>query len=172
MQAELLPRIAGARLHVLPGTGHLSPLEAPSALAAIIRQFVAELEHGVGLPSTPEQVPVAFDANFNAGDIDGVIGLFSDNATMRMADGESVATGIHELRRQFSALLAGDAHLHNKVRLSLVSEDVALVLLDWTLTRRLPDGRDIDERGTATQVMARGGDGSWKLRISNPLGTR
>ena len=43
LRAELLPRIAGSRLQVLAGTGHLSPLEAPSALAAIIRQFVGEL---------------------------------------------------------------------------------------------------------------------------------
>lgn len=43
LRTELLPRIANARLHVLPGTGHLSPLEVPSALAALIRAFVAEL---------------------------------------------------------------------------------------------------------------------------------
>lgn len=43
LQTELLPRIANARLHVLPGTGHLSPLEAPAALAALIQRFVVEL---------------------------------------------------------------------------------------------------------------------------------
>lgn len=41
LTAELLPRVAGARMHVLPDTGHLSPLEAPAALAALIREFVA-----------------------------------------------------------------------------------------------------------------------------------
>ena len=41
---ELLPRIAGARLHALPDTGHLSPLEAPSAVAEEIRAFVSELD--------------------------------------------------------------------------------------------------------------------------------
>jgi pimeloyl-ACP methyl ester carboxylesterase len=40
LQAELLPRIAHATLHVLPGVGHLSPLEAPTELAALVRQFV------------------------------------------------------------------------------------------------------------------------------------
>ncbi|KAA1003457.1 alpha/beta hydrolase [Paraburkholderia panacisoli] len=44
LQAELLPRIAHARLEVLAGIGHLSPLEAPSAVAAAIRRFVSELE--------------------------------------------------------------------------------------------------------------------------------
>lgn len=43
LQKELLPRIPGARLHVLPGTGHLSPLEAPSAVAALIGQFAGDV---------------------------------------------------------------------------------------------------------------------------------
>ena len=172
LQKELLPRIDGARLHVLPGTGHLSPLEAPSALAAVIRQFLGELLSGVntGTPDTPEQVPVAFDAAFNAGDIDSLLALFSDNATMRMADGENVASGRQALHRQFSQLLTAGPRIHNQVRLTLVSDDVALVLLDWTVTATLPDGQQASQSGTATQVMTRDGDGVWKLRISNPLG--
>jgi pimeloyl-ACP methyl ester carboxylesterase len=43
LRKELLPRIAGARMHVLSGTGHLSPLEVPVALAEHIRTFVAGL---------------------------------------------------------------------------------------------------------------------------------
>lgn len=51
LRAELLPRIAGARLHVVPETGHLSPLEAPVALAALIDRFVAGLASGAGAQS-------------------------------------------------------------------------------------------------------------------------
>jgi pimeloyl-ACP methyl ester carboxylesterase len=40
LKAELLPRIAGARLEVLPGVGHLSPLETPEQLAHSIRRFL------------------------------------------------------------------------------------------------------------------------------------
>jgi len=43
LRSELLPRIAGARMHVLPGTGHLSPLENPDAVAAAIHQFMQQL---------------------------------------------------------------------------------------------------------------------------------
>jgi pimeloyl-ACP methyl ester carboxylesterase len=53
LQAELLPRVAAARLEVLPGIGHLSPLEAPSVVAGAIRRFVGELERGA---RTPEPV--------------------------------------------------------------------------------------------------------------------
>jgi pimeloyl-ACP methyl ester carboxylesterase len=42
LQHELLPRIRGAHLHVLPDTGHMSPLEAPYELASVIEAFVRE----------------------------------------------------------------------------------------------------------------------------------
>jgi len=43
LRAQLLPRIRDARLEILPGVGHLSPLEAPLAVAGAIRRFVDEL---------------------------------------------------------------------------------------------------------------------------------
>lgn len=43
LKAEVQARIHGASLRVLPGTGHLSPLESPGALAAAIATFVATL---------------------------------------------------------------------------------------------------------------------------------
>jgi pimeloyl-ACP methyl ester carboxylesterase len=39
LKAELLSRIPHAVLHVLPGTGHLSPLESSQELAELIRDF-------------------------------------------------------------------------------------------------------------------------------------
>jgi len=40
---EVLPRIVGARLQLLPGIGHLSMLESPGAVAHAIGSFVATL---------------------------------------------------------------------------------------------------------------------------------
>jgi uncharacterized protein (TIGR02246 family) len=170
LQAELLPRIAHAVMHVLPGTGHLSPLEAPADVAQIIARFVGAIEGKLALCSTPAQVPAAFDAALNAGDLDAVVGLFSENATMRMTNGEVVQESRAELRSRLAGLLAVRPRIRNEVRRVLVSDDIALVLLDWTLTVTLPDGQPHEERGTATQVMAKDLDGGWKLRISNPPG--
>jgi pimeloyl-ACP methyl ester carboxylesterase len=44
--AEAIP---GARLEVLPGIGHLAPLECPDEFADIVRRFLAEL------PMPPEE---------------------------------------------------------------------------------------------------------------------
>ncbi len=43
LRAALLPRIPQARLQLLPGIGHLSPLEAPADLAAAITIFADSL---------------------------------------------------------------------------------------------------------------------------------
>lgn len=43
LKTELMPRIPHAKLHVLPDTGHLSPLESPELLAELIGQFVENL---------------------------------------------------------------------------------------------------------------------------------
>lgn len=43
LQQELMPRIPQATLYTLAGIGHLSPLEAPADLAALIQKFAVPL---------------------------------------------------------------------------------------------------------------------------------
>jgi pimeloyl-ACP methyl ester carboxylesterase len=43
LKVELLPRIPQAVMHVLPGTGHLSMLESPDAVASLIAAFCQPL---------------------------------------------------------------------------------------------------------------------------------
>jgi ketosteroid isomerase-like protein len=99
-----------------------------------------------------------------------VLGMFSNKATMRMTNGEVLQESPAGLRVGLAQLLSLRPHIRNEVRRVLTSGDMALVLLDWTLKVTLPDGRDHEERGTATQVMEKGRDGGWRLRISNPAG--
>ncbi|MGF6771505.1 pimeloyl-ACP methyl ester carboxylesterase/ketosteroid isomerase-like protein [Paraburkholderia sp. GAS199] len=170
LQTELLPRIPHAAMHVLPGTGHLSPLEAPADVARLIARFVAAIEDKSVVCGMPAQVPVAFDAALNAGDLDLLLATFSNRATMRMTDGTEVEDNPAELRDAMGRLLALRPHIRNEVRRVLTSGDIALVLLDWTLRVTLPDGETREELGTATQVMELGRDGGWRLRIANPRG--
>jgi pimeloyl-ACP methyl ester carboxylesterase len=48
LQAELLPRIPQAVMHVLPDTGHLSMLESPDAVAGLIADFCHGLRSATG----------------------------------------------------------------------------------------------------------------------------
>lgn len=170
LQAELMPRIPHARMHILPGIGHLSPLEAPAEVAQLIARFVTAVEDKSAVCSAPEQVPAAFDAALNAGDLDVLLGLFSSKATMRMTGGETIQEDPAGLRSGLARLLQLRPRIHNEIRRVITSGDIALVLLDWSLSVTLPDGHEQEQRGTATQVMEKGRDGGWRLLISNPLG--
>ncbi|WP_250518819.1 alpha/beta fold hydrolase [Caballeronia sp. ATUFL_M1_KS5A] len=169
LEAELLPRIPHAKLVVLPGTGHLSPLEAPAEVSRIIARFAASVSGGTVTCKTAEQIPAAFDAALNAGDLDSLLAVFSNHAMMRMTDGE-IANTPATLRNALAKLLALRPQIHNRIRTVLRSGELALLLLDWSLTIQLPDGKAHTENGTATQVAEQNADGGWRLRISNPLG--
>ena len=121
-------------------------------------------------PSSPEEVPLHFDAAFNRADADAVLALFDDPATMRMQNGQVVEADRAALQAAFTHLLSMKPQIHNEVRRVLRCDDVALVLMDWTVTMRDPEGNERVDRGTATQVMRQQADGSWRLKISNPLG--
>ena len=112
----------------------------------------------------------AFDRAFNAGDVDGLVDLFAANATMRMTDG-TLASGREALRRSFQALLSTRPRITNRIRAAYASDDLALALAEWTVAATMPDGREASTSGVATQVLERGADRAWRLRISNPLGT-
>ena len=49
LERELLPRLAQAQLHVLPQVGHLSPYEAPDAVANLVGAFAMSLTETVQL---------------------------------------------------------------------------------------------------------------------------
>lgn len=170
LEAELLPRIPHAALHVLPETGHLSPLEAPGEVAGRIARFVAAIESDSVICHAPDQVPAVFDAALNSGDLDAMLGVFSNMATMRMPEGLEVRESPAGLRGGLARLIALRPHIRSEVRRVVTSGDIALVLLDWTLGVTLPDGRDHETRGTATHVMEKGRDGGWRLQIANPGG--
>ena len=121
-------------------------------------------------PSSPEDVPARFDLAFNRADLDAVLDLFDASATMRMTNAQVVEAAPSGLRAAFARLLSLRPRIRNEVRRVLRSGDLALVLMDWTVTVRDSAGQERVDRGTATQVLKRQADGSLRLRISNPLG--
>ena len=48
LKADLLSRVPHAVMEVLPGTGHLSPLESPDAVADLIEHFCSALKEQAG----------------------------------------------------------------------------------------------------------------------------
>jgi hypothetical protein len=73
--------------------------------------------------------PVVFDAALNAGDLNALLGVFSNQATIRMTNGEVVQESDAELRSGLAQLLAMRPRIRNSVRRVLQSGDIAPVLV-------------------------------------------
>ena len=104
-------------------------------------------------------------------DIDGVIDLFEPDAMFVDPTSGTVLRGHAEIRDALEQMLDAMPELSGSVRQVHVAGDIALVLSDWTLAGTGPDGEPFEETGTATDVMRRQGDGTWRYVIDNPAGT-
>ncbi|WP_239160890.1 YybH family protein [Virgisporangium ochraceum] len=56
------------------------------------------------------------------------------------------------------------------VRHAYVAGDIALLIVDWSMTGTSRQGFPVDLSGTATDVARRGDDGVWRYVIDNPFG--
>ncbi|WP_217697517.1 YybH family protein [Nocardia donostiensis] len=61
--------------------------------------------------------------------------------------------------------------LRARLRHAYQAGDIALLIVDWSISGTSPDGHTIDLTGTATDIVRRQADGSWRYVIDNPAGT-
>ena len=116
----------------------------------------------------PINFPRAFEAALNAGDLEQVVALYEENATLRVPSGQT-RTGADAVRTEMGQLIAANARISNTLRHALVSGSTALILVTYVLALTTPDG-PAEVSGTATNVLRRDPQGSWRMAISNPQG--
>jgi hypothetical protein len=80
-------------------------------------------------------------------------------------------TGPRALRAEIAATVAARGRLTNVPRHTLVGEDTALLVTDWTLELTTPDGERVAPTGTTANIACRGTDGAWRFTLLNPRGT-
>ena len=118
---------------------------------------------------TPSDMSAAFTDRMNAGDLDGLVGLLAPDAVSRTPAGE-ILTDPTKIRADLAGLVARRPHLVNNLRHALISGDIALEIIDWTLELDTPDGR-ASLAGTTANVVRRDEHGDWRLAVLNPTGT-
>jgi hypothetical protein len=72
-----------------------------------------------------------------------------------------------ELERDLSLRLPLEA----KARHVFVADDIAQIVLDWSIDGTGPDGKHVHLGGSASDIVRRGADGLWRYLIDNNLGT-
>ena len=115
--------------------------------------------------SEPEQIHQAVESLFNAKDLEGLTALYEKDARMVTPDG-SVAEGIDAIREQWQGFLAMDAQMTVRTRYAVLVDDVALLRNDWEVK-----SPDMELASSASEVVRRQADGTWKYIVDHPFGS-
>jgi len=122
------------------------------------------------LPTKPEDVIPSLVERFNSGNIDNQMALYEPGAVFVADDGRLVTD-----REEISAIIGRDIvlglSLETNVRHIFATEDVAQIILDWSIEGTGPDGQQIKLGGNACDIVRRGADGFWRYIIDNNKGT-
>ncbi|WP_280409340.1 YybH family protein [Nocardia brasiliensis] len=106
---------------------------------------------------------------FNARDIAGLTDLYEPAGIVVPSPGHPISgAGLSTALTQFAETTAS---MKATLRQVYQADDIALLLIDWTMEGPGPDGRPVTRHGTATDVARRGADGRWRYLIDNPSGT-
>jgi len=122
------------------------------------------------LPTRPEDVIPSLVERFNSGDINNQMALYEPGAVFVAEDGRLVTD-----REEISAIIGRDIvlglSLKTNVRHIFSTEDVAQIILDWSIEGTGPDGQEVKLGGNACDIVRRGADGFWRYIIDNNQGT-
>ena len=119
---------------------------------------------------SPEEVHQLWGSAMNTGDLDAVLDLYEPDAAVVSQPGQ-VVTGTAAIRAALGGFLAMQPRFELRPRQVLQTGDLALLLTEWTMQARGPDGSPVAMGGTTSDVVRRQADGSWRFAIDNPYGT-
>lgn len=104
----------------------------------------------------------AVEAGVNNQDIDGLMALYAEDASMVLVDG-SIVTGLSAIREEWSGLLAMNGHITVRSRFAIAAGDLAVLSNEWTFE---VGGEQISS--VTAEVARRQPDGGWLYVIDHP----
>lgn len=118
--------------------------------------------------TSPTDLHPAWAQRFNAGDIEGMLALAEPGSGFAPAPG-TLVTG-EDYRTALAGFVALGLPIQLTLRRSLVVDDIALLVYDWTIQGTAADGQTVDLAGATADIARRGPEG-WRYVLDNPFGT-
>ena len=118
---------------------------------------------------SPDQVHELFAEYFSAGDLESLMSLYEPDATMVQRSGPPL-NGLAAIRGNLAGFLALKGQMILTVARMIQSDDIALLLSNWSLKGTDPGGGAVETAGQTSDVVRRQADGTWLLVIDNPYG--
>jgi uncharacterized protein (TIGR02246 family) len=124
----------------------------------------------MGHEHNPVDVYPALLKAFNAGDIEATMACYEPQACFVLKSGHA-ARGAAELREMFRATFSYKPDLELDVRKIIsAGDDLVLVVVEWKSKAVSSSGEARVWAGTATDIVRRQPNGTWKLALDNPYG--
>lgn len=121
------------------------------------------------LPKQPQDLHLALADAFNRHDLDALLALYAEHATLVPVPGDAVtgAAAIRKALAGFLALSPRETFVHT---VSVVrAGDLALTQSHWGLQGTRPDGSQIVLEHHGVEVMCRHADGRWRFLVDDPF---
>jgi uncharacterized protein (TIGR02246 family) len=115
----------------------------------------------------PEQLASLFAERVNAGDIEGMLALYEDDATFVGPDGARTS-GNDAIRERLKVLLSMKPQLTTTNSELVMAGDIALMSNRWRMTLRAAEGEVAEVDGQSTEVARRQPDDGWLYVIDSP----
>ena len=118
------------------------------------------------VPTRPEQLHPALTDAYNAGDLEGMLALYDSRAVFVIKPGR-VTDGPAELRVALGRLIEIRGHLAVRPDSFVGSDDLVLVLGEYTLSGRRRGGIPFEVESRFADVLRRQVDGRWLIVVDN-----
>ncbi|WJR76829.1 DUF4440 domain-containing protein [Bradyrhizobium sp. NP1] len=128
------------------------------------------MSESYSLPTEPEGIVASLVERFNSGKVSAMMGLYAPEAVFIAKDGRTI-TDHTEIAAELERDLSLGLPLEAKARHVFVGDDIAQIVLDWSIDGTGPDGKHVHLGGSASDIVRRGADGCWRYLIDNSLGT-
>jgi ketosteroid isomerase-like protein len=122
------------------------------------------------LPTEPEGVIPSLIERFNSGKVSAMMALHEPKSVFIANDGRTI-TDHAEIAAQLEQDLKLGLPLKATVRHVFVADDIAQIVVDWSIDGPGPDGKHVHRGGSACDIVRRGADGRWRYIIDNNQGT-
>jgi len=107
---------------------------------------------------------------FNSGKVGTMMSLYAPEAVFIAKDGRTI-TDHTEIAAELERDLKLGLPLKAKARHVFVADNIAQIVLDWSIDGTGPAGKHVHIGGSASDVVRRGADGLWRFLIDNNHGT-
>lgn len=109
-------------------------------------------------------------AAFHAGDIEGVMASYEEQATIVFEPGVSVSERSAQREWFLQAFTLKPVFKYKSGHEVFVNGDTAIHIAPWTMSGTVPDGTAIEQSGLSVAVLHRQVDGRWLIAIDDPHG--